>query len=335
MKVLVTGGLGYIGSHTIVELLNKNIEVVCVDNLSNSQFEIKNRIQEISNKNFIFYNIDVVDYLQLEKIFLEENNIEAIIHFAAFKSVSDSLQQSLKYYNNNLIGLLNIVKLADKFRANIVFSSSCTVYGEPVKLPIDEESKIAIPTSPYGNTKKMCEEILQDFSNNSTVKVVSLRYFNPVGAHESGKIGELPLDVPQNLFPYVTQTAIGLREELTIYGNDYDTPDGTCIRDYIHVVDLANAHIKAIDYMKSMKPNYDVFNIGTGKGITVLQVINDFQRITKVKLNYKFGPRRAGDIVKIWADNKKALELLKWEPKFELEDMIYTSWNWQKSYSKS
>lgn len=335
MKVLVTGGLGFIGSHTIVELLNRNIEVVCVDNLSNSNEVIKDRIIQITNKNFSFYKIDIADINLLEKVFIEQNNIDSIIHFAAFKSVSESVINPLAYYQNNIIGLLNIVQLAKKYSSNIVFSSSCTVYGEPKNLPINENSEIIKPSSPYGNTKKICEEILQDFSVNSDIKIVSLRYFNPVGAHDSGLIGELPLGVPQNLFPYVTQTAIGLREELTIYGNDYDTLDGTCIRDYIHVVDLAIAHIKAIEYMDDMKENYDVFNIGTGKGISVLEVVREFETISNLKLNYRFGERRNGDIVKIWADNSKAVNILNWQPKSDITSMISSAWNWQKSYSNN
>lgn len=333
MKVLVTGGLGFIGSHTIVELLNNNIEVICVDNLTNSITEIKNRISQITNKNFIFYNIDVTDYIALEKVFVEHNNIDSIIHFAAFKSVSESVIKSLDYYQNNIVGLINILKLAEQNNAKIVFSSSCTVYGEPKELPINEDSELVKPSSPYGNTKKICEEILQDFTINSEIKVVSLRYFNPVGAHESGLIGELPIGVPQNLFPFVTQTAIGIRDVLTIYGNDYDTPDGTCIRDYIHVVDLANAHLKAIEYFDKMNQNYDVFNVGTGNGISVLEIVNKFEKLTNLELNYKFGNRRDGDIVKIWADNSKALNLLNWKPKFGINEMILTSWNWQKKYS--
>lgn len=335
MKVLVTGGLGFIGSHTIVELLNRNIEVVCVDNLSNSKVEIKDRIIQITNKNFNFYNLDITDSNNFETVFVEQKNIDSIIHFAAFKSVSESVTNSFKYYNNNLVGLLNVIQLAEKYKSNIVFSSSCTVYGEPQTLPIYEDSEIVSPASPYGNTKKICEEILQDFSVNSTIKIVSLRYFNPVGAHESGLIGELPLGIPQNLFPFVTQTAIGIRNELTIYGNDYDTPDGTCIRDYIHVVDLAIAHIKAIEYMEYMKENYDVFNIGTGNGISVLEVVKEFERVSNLKLNYKFGDRRNGDIVKIWADNSKAVNVLKWRPELDITAMIESAWNWQKSYSNN
>lgn len=333
MKVLVTGGLGFIGSHTIVELLNRNIEVVCVDNLSNSKEEIKDRITQITNKNFYYYKLDIKELSSFENVFIEQKNIDSIIHFAAFKSVSESVTNSIKYYNNNLVGLLNVLHLSEKYNTNIVFSSSCTVYGEPQKLPINEKSEIIKPASPYGNTKKICEEILEDFSFNSKIKIVSLRYFNPVGAHESGLIGELPLGVPQNLFPFVTQTGIGLREELTIHGNDYDTPDGTCIRDYIHVVDLAHAHIKAIEYMDNMKDSYDVFNIGTGKGISVLEVVEEFERVSNHKLNYKFGERRSGDIVKIWADNSKAVNILKWQPKFDITAMISSAWNWQKSYS--
>ncbi len=332
MKVLVTGGLGFIGSHTIVELLNNNIEVICVDNLSNSIAEIKHRITQITNKNFIFYNIDVTDYNALEQVFREEKDIDSIIHFAAYKSVSESVIKSLDYYQNNIIGLLNILKLADQFKVNIVFSSSCTVYGEPKVLPINENADIVKPSSPYGNTKKICEEIIQDFTLYSQIKVISLRYFNPVGAHESGLIGELPIGIPQNLFPFVTQTACGIREFLTIYGNDYDTPDGTCIRDYIHVVDLANAHLKAIEYIDNMNQNYDVFNIGTGKGISVLEIVNQFEKLTKLKLNYKFGRRRDGDIVKIWADNSKVLNVLNWRPEFGINEMIITAWNWQKKY---
>jgi UDP-glucose 4-epimerase len=333
--ILVTGGLGYIGSHTIVELLNLDYNVICIDDLSNSKIEVKSNIERITNKSFDFFNIDVSNEELLNEVFESYDSIDGVIHFAAFKAVGESVSNPLKYYRNNLDSLLSVLNCTEKYNSNFVFSSSCTVYGEPSVLPISEDVPVAIPTSPYGNTKKVGEEILKDYSKTSDRKIVSLRYFNPVGAHSSGLIGELSNNIPQNLFPYLMQTATGKRDKLIIHGSDYDTPDGTCIRDYIHVIDLANAHIRALEYMYDTAQGYSVFNIGTGIGFSVLQVVNRFVELTGVKLNFEFGPRRNGDIVKIWASSDFAIKHLNWKSKLNLDEMIISSWEWEKIIVKN
>jgi UDP-glucose 4-epimerase len=336
--ILVTGGLGYIGSHTIIELLQEGYKVICFDNLETSNIDVIKKIEEITNKTFEFYKVNVCDFNEINSCLLKYKFIDGIIHFAAFKSVSESVQFPLKYYENNIISLLNIIKTASRFKSNIVFSSSCTVYGDSMKFPLTENDEGATPKSPYGNTKKICEQILFDFSKNENISITSLRYFNPVGAHISGKIGETPNAIPQNLIPYLTETAIGIREQLVIFGNDYDTIDGTCIRDFIHVSDVAIAHIAALKYMHNSleKKNYNVFNIGRGVGVSIKHVVERFIELTGVSLNYCYGSRRSGDIVESWASCEKAEMLLDWKAKYTLDEIIKSSWLWQKNmkYSK-
>lgn len=325
--ILVTGGLGYIGSHTVVELINNGYEPIIVDNLSNTSIDVLNRIEQISHKKCMFYQIDVCDKEAFSAVF-DKHAIDGIIHFAADKAVGESVKQPLKYYQNNVGGLITLLEVMnEKGVKNIVFSSSCTVYGEPDISPVNELSPIKKANSPYGNTKQIGEEILSDCG---FLNCVALRYFNPIGAHSTALIGELPLGVPNNLMPYITQTAIGIREQLTIFGNDYNTPDGTCIRDYIHVVDLADAHVKALEYIEQHKNNtFDVFNIGTGEGYSVLDIVNTFQKENNVVLKYAIGKKRAGDVEQVWADNTKAKTMLHWQAKHTLADMVKSSWKWQ------
>ncbi len=330
-KILVTGGLGYIGCHTTVELLGKGIEVVVVDNLSNTTIDVKNRIEKIAGKSFPFYEIDVCNTEKLKEVFASEN-ITGIIHFAAFKAVGESVENPILYYRNNIEGLISLLECVKEYNVpNIVFSSSCTVYGDTKESPITEEHPIVQAISPYGTTKIVGEQILFDFANVSSTKVVSLRYFNPVGAHSSSLIGELPIGIPNNLIPYVTQTAAGIREKLTIFGNDYNTPDGTNIRDFIHVVDLAKAHVKAIDFADNHSFKVEVFNLGTGKGTSVSEVVDTFEKVNSLSLNHIYGPRRAGDVEQIWADATKANEILGWKAEISLEEMLRTAWDWQQT----
>ncbi len=332
--ILVTGGLGFIGSHTVVELIQSGYTPVILDDLSNSSLKVLDGIEEITRVRPIFYTKNVLDTLAVEQI-LKEHNIDAVIHFAAFKAVGESVEKPLEYYHNNVGGLISLLNAMKKTGVQkLVFSSSCTVYGQPEKLPVTENSPVLKAESPYGNTKKMCEEILYDISKTGQDKTISLRYFNPVGAHPSSIIGELPLGIPNNLVPFITQTTAGWREQLTVFGNDYNTPDGTCIRDYIHVVDLALAHVKALEYLDKTDLNYDVFNIGTGKGSTVLEAIKAFEETTSQKLNFKIGNRRAGDIEKVWADCTKANTVLGWQAKFDIKQMMLDAWNWQKRLEK-
>ena len=328
-SILVTGGLGFIGSHTVVELIQSGYTPVIIDNLNNSTIQVLDGIEKITGVKPDCYTKDILETSIVEKT-LQKHTIEAVIHFAAYKAVGESVDKPLDYYHNNiggLISLLNAMKKTDV--QNLVFSSSCTVYGQPKQLPVTENSYVVQAESPYGNTKKMCEEILYDISKTGQGKTISLRYFNPVGAHQSSIIGELPLGVPNNLVPFITQTAAGIREKLTVFGSDYDTSDGTCIRDYIHVVDLAKAHVKAIEYLFKSTLNYDTFNIGTGKGLTVLEVIKSFESVTSQKLNYTIGNRRPGDIEKVWADCSKANKLLGWQAKLDINQMMLDAWNWQ------
>ncbi|MCQ2975108.1 MAG: UDP-glucose 4-epimerase GalE [Bacteroidales bacterium] len=333
-KILVTGGTGFIGSHTTVELIQKGYEVVIVDNLSNSNINVIDNIEKITNKRPIFGKVDVADKNQLFNFLDNHKDIESIIHFAASKAVGESVEKPLKYYSNNINGVINILEAMKHFGIkNMVFSSSCTVYGQPEQLPVTENSPIQPATSPYGNTKQINEEIIRDFvAANPDFHCIALRYFNPIGSHPSSLIGELPIGVPANLIPYITQTAAGIRECLSVFGNDYDTPDGTPIRDYIDIIDLANAHIAAINRMEDnkQKKNLEFFNIGTGNGLTVLQLINTFEEATGVKLNYKIVGRRAGDIEKIWADASFANSELGWKAVVPLKQTLLNAWNWQK-----
>jgi UDP-glucose 4-epimerase len=333
MKVLVTGGIGFIGSHTIVELQHAGHEVVAIDNLENSNEQVIKNIETITGKSIHFFKGDIRDKRALEHLFLSHRDINAVIHFAAYKAVGESVQKPLAYYENNIGGTINLIEAMQAHKVNmLVFSSSCTVYGDvgENELPITENSPVVKANSPYGNTKKICEEMLQDVARVSPTKIVSLRYFNPIGAHDSALIGELPTGVPNNLVPYITQTAIGKRSSLTVHGNDYPTRDGSCIRDYIHVVDLAKAHVKAIDFLNTTAPGFSVFNIGTGNGNTVLEVVKTFEKISGRSLNYTIGPRRTGDVVQIFANCDRAHKELNWKAERSLENALETAWNWEK-----
>lgn len=332
-KILITGGAGFIGSHTAVELWNSGLEPIILDDLSNSTAGVIDSLEEITGKKFTFYLGDCNDRNLLEKI-SNEHKITGVIHFAAFKAVGESTALPLKYYKNNVGSLLVLLDwMKEKNIKDLVFSSSCTVYGQPEVLPVTEATPRQEAESPYGNTKKICEDILVDYVKSKPgIRVISLRYFNPVGAHPSSKIGELPLGTPNNLVPFITQTAAGIRKKLTVFGNDYPTPDGSCIRDYIHVVDLADAHLRAISYLENQAMDfYDVFNVGTGQGNSVLEVIQAFEKVSGEKLNYEIGPRRPGDVIQVWADTSKINQVLGWYPKYSLEDSMRDSWNWQKT----
>ncbi|PWK20986.1 UDP-glucose 4-epimerase GalE [Xanthomarina spongicola] len=337
-KILVTGGLGFIGSHTVVELQNKGFEVVIIDNLSNSLISVLEGITAITGKKPEFENFDLKNKQGLKEFFERHNNIDGVIHFAASKAVGESVNEPLLYYENNINTLVYLLQeYKNRYIANFIFSSSCTVYGQADTLPITEEAPVKPALSPYGNTKQIGEEILKDVCHvNPQFNVVSLRYFNPIGAHESSQIGELPLGVPQNLVPFITQTAIGKRNELSVFGNDYPTHDGTCIRDYIHVVDLAKAHVIALERLldKQNKKDFEIFNLGTGTGSSVLEVIKSFERVSGEKLNYKFAQRRAGDVVSVYADTKKANLELGWKSKLTLDDAMRSAWKWEQKLSK-
>jgi len=329
--ILVTGGLGYIGSHTVVALQEQGYEVVIVDNLSNTRLSVIDGITKISDKKPIYYNIDLKEKSSITPVF-KNHNIEGVIHFAAYKAVGESVEKPLSYYENNLSSLVNLLQVMQENKSqNIIFSSSCTVYGQADSLPITEEAPIKPAESPYGNTKQIGEEILFDTTKATDLKVIALRYFNPIGAHKSALIGELPLGVPQNLIPFVTQTAVGIRPELRVFGNDYPTEDGTAVRDYIHVVDLAKAHVKAVARLLEDKQEtaFEVFNVGTGRGSSVLEVIKTFEKVNKLKLNYKIVGRRAGDITAAYADTTKANKVLGWQAKENLEDALKSAWAWQ------
>ncbi|HRP02037.1 MAG TPA: UDP-glucose 4-epimerase GalE [Candidatus Kapabacteria bacterium] len=333
MNIIITGGLGYIGSHTVIELVSNGYQPIIIDNLSNSDISIIERIKSIIGYKPDFYNIDVRDYHSLNEIIKSYDKIDGIIHFAAFKSVSESVRKPITYYDNNLNSLMNVLNIMEENNIQLfVFSSSCTVYGQPHNLPVSEDSPIQIAWSPYGNTKQISEEIIRDYINSGkNIKSIALRYFNPVGAHQSGKIGELPNGIPNNLLPYLTQTAFGIREKLLVYGSDYNTPDGTAIRDYIHVCDLADAHIKALEFLKDIdKTYYDTFNIGTGKGFSVLDVINSAQKFVDHKINYELTNRREGDVEQIWSSPTKANRVLKWHSKYGLDDMTKTALDWER-----
>ncbi|MDH5603486.1 MAG: UDP-glucose 4-epimerase GalE [Cyclobacteriaceae bacterium] len=337
-KILVTGGAGYIGSHTVVELVNAGYTPVIIDNFSNSEPFVLSRLENIVGKKISFYEGDVCDHVFLAQVFKKEKDIFGAIHFAAFKAVGESVEKPVAYYRNNIESTMTLLETMQQFDCtNLVFSSSCTVYGQADKLPVTENTPRKEAESPYGNTKKICEDIIRDFIHSgSGLKAVSLRYFNPIGAHPSSQIGELPLGVPANLVPFITQTAAGIRDSLKVFGNDYNTPDGTCIRDYIHVTDLAKAHVKSIEYLENTGGDkaYDTFNVGVGKGHTVLEVIKAFEKGTGVKLNYDIVGRRAGDVEKIYADTTKATNLLHWQAEKTLEEALKDAWGWQLSLEK-
>lgn len=334
-KIIVTGGTGYIGSHTAVELQEQGYDVILIDNLYNSEAEVADRIRQITG---IRPQLEVFDLCEKDKLssFISENrNISAIIHFAAYKAVGESVNKPLDYYRNNLVSLMNLLELMKGSGVpNLVFSSSCTVYGQPEKLPVTEEAPLQPAMSPYGNTKQIGEEIIRDtIASDETLAAISLRYFNPIGAHPSALIGELPRGVPENLVPYITQTAYGLRNEMKVFGNDYNTPDGSCIRDYLHVVDLAKAHVTAVKRLieKSNRKRFEVFNLGTGKGVSVLEAINSFEKVTGIKLKYQITGRRAGDIEQIWADPALANKELGWKTQSSLDECMRTAWEWEKA----
>lgn len=335
MKILVTGGTGYIGSHTVVELQHAGFEVVIVDNLCNSNAEVVDSITSITGKKPILEIFDLVDREKTLDFFKRHSDLSGVIHFAALKAVGESVKKPTLYYKNNIDSLINVLDGMNVNNIqNFVFSSSCTVYGQPDELPVSETAPIKKAESPYGNTKQIAEEIIADLIHVSNLKGIALRYFNPIGAHESTLIGESPLGVPDNLLPYVTQTAFGLRDCLSVFGNDYDTPDGTCIRDYIHVVDLAKAHVISIERMinSKMKKDFEIFNLGTGIGYSVLDVIKSFEKVSGKKLNYKIVDRRAGDIEKVWANPSFTNRELGWKAEKGLDDMTSSAWKWELAY---
>jgi UDP-glucose 4-epimerase len=333
--ILVTGGTGYIGSHTAVELINEGFEVVIVDNLANSTADSLDGIERITGVRPAFEQFDLCDKSLVEAFFGKYPGLKAIIHFAAFKAVGESVEYPIKYYRNNLVSLMNLLECMEQFNVpSIVFSSSCTVYGQPKELPVTENAPILPAESPYGNTKQICEEILRDSVRSMpALQVIALRYFNPIGAHPSALIGELPRGIPSNLVPFVTQTAAGLRGELKVFGDDYPTTDGSAVRDYINVTDLAKAHVTAIGRLLNHKNEaaFEFFNLGTGRGSSVLEVVKTFERVTGVSVNYKIVGRRAGDIVAVWADTTKANEVLGWKAGTSLEDTLLSAWKWEKN----
>lgn len=333
-KILVTGGLGYIGSHTVVELIQNGYDVVIIDNLSNSEITVLDGIEAITGKRPVFEQIDICDETALNACLTKNSQIDAVIHFAAFKAVGESVAKSLDYYRNNVFGLIQLLTAMRKHNIkNIIFSSSCTVYGQPDKLPIDETALRKPATSPYGNTKQMCEDILRDaITSYHDLSVILLRYFNPIGAHPSALIGELPKGVPNNLVPFITQTAAGIRKELSVFGDDYNTPDGSAIRDYIYVVDLAKAHVKAMQRLLSGKnaDECEIFNLGTGNGVSVLELVKTFMEATGVNLPFKIVGRRAGDTEQVWADSSLAEKELGWTAKTPLSEILLSAWNWEK-----
>ena len=334
MKIIVTGGAGFIGSHTVVDLLENGFEPIIVDDFRNSKPFILDNLKKILNRDFKSYDVDCGDVDKLSVVFKKEKP-DGIIHFAADKAVNESVNNPLKYYHNNITTLVNILKVVEQYPIkSFVFSSSCTVYGVPKKVPVSEKSPIQPAFSPYGFTKQVGEQLLKDFAQTNPKTAISLlRYFNPIGAHPSGLIGELPLGVPNNLIPFITQTAIGIRKSLTVNGNDYETPDGTCIRDYIHVVDLASAHVLALKNSKKQNEPL-VVNIGTGKGSSVLEVINSFEKVNGVKLNYSIGPRRDGDAPSVYADNSLVKKMLGWDNKYNLDDALKHAWKWEKNLAE-
>jgi UDP-glucose 4-epimerase len=335
-KILVTGGTGYIGSHTSVELIKEGFDVTIIDNLYNSEAEVVDRIHRITGVKPVLEIFDLCDQEKLDRFFRKNKNITAVIHFAAYKAVGESVNKPLEYYRNNLLSLVNLLDAMKCYGIpDLVFSSSCTVYGQPEKLPVTEDAPLQPETSPYGNTKQIGEAIIRDTTvSNKNIKAISLRYFNPIGAHPSALIGELPRGVPENLVPFIAQTAYGLRDELKVFGVDYNTPDGSCIRDYLHVVDLAKAHVVAVKRLLEgrNKKSYEVFNLGTGKGVSVLEAIKSFERVSGIKLKYRITGRRAGDIEKIWADPSFANKELGWKTLSSLDEAMKTAWDWEKNF---
>ncbi len=333
MKILVTGGLGFIGSHTVVELQNEGFEVIVIDNLSNSSVDVLDGIERITNKRPLFENIDLRDKKSVQDFFAKHKDINGVIHFAASKAVGESVENPLLYYENNINALVYLLQeLQAKEKANFIFSSSCTVYGQAETMPITENALVQEAMSPYGNTKQIGEEIISDVAKVTNINAILLRYFNPIGAHPSAEIGELPLGVPQNLVPFITQTAVGLRKELSVFGNDYPTPDGTAIRDYIHVVDLAKAHVVALQRLMNSNnlEKVETFNVGTGKGSSVLEVITAFEKISNLKLPYKIVSRRDGDITEAYANTDKANDILGWQAHSSLEEALASAWKWEQ-----
>lgn len=333
MKILVTGGLGFIGSHTVVELQNEGFEVIIIDNLSNTTLKVLQGINTITGKNTAFEKLDLRDKEKVQDFFKRHNDISGVIHFAASKAVGESVENPLLYYENNINTLVYLLQeLQQKTEANFIFSSSCTVYGQAEKMPITEDSPVQTAMSPYGNTKQIGEEIITDVAKVSNINAILLRYFNPIGAHPSAEIGELPRGIPQNLVPFITQTGYGLRQELSVYGNDYPTPDGTCIRDYIHVVDLAKAHVTALKRLLDKKnlDKVETFNLGTGKGSSVMEVIQAFEKVNDQKLPYKIVARRKGDVISAYANTDKANKILGWKAQSTLEEALASAWKWEK-----
>ena len=338
-KILVAGGTGFIGSHTAVELINEGFDVVIADNLSNSKPGSLDGIEKITGVRPVFEQIDLCDKNQTEALLKKHSDIEAMIHFAAYKAVGESVAQPLQYYRNNLLSLINLLELMEQYSIpNMVFSSSCTVYGQPEELPVTENAPTQPATSPYGNTKQISEDILHDtVAAMDNIKTIALRYFNPIGAHPTALIGELPVGIPNNLVPFITQTAIGIREQLSVFGDDYNTPDGSCIRDYIHVVDLAKAHVVAVRRLveNRNKAKFEMFNLGTGRGVSVLELVRTFEKVTGVKLNYKIVGRRPGDTEQVWADTTFANNELGWKAQSTLEETLKSAWDWEVYYKES
>lgn len=333
-KILVTGGCGYIGIHTLVDLIDSGFEVVSIDNHSRSEPSILKGATEITGKTIQNYGVDLCNLAETEAVFQDHPDIYGIIHFAAFKSVPESVGKPLMYYHNNINSLLNILSCCQKYSIrHFVFSSSCSVYGNAEVLPVTESTPLRMAESPYGYTKQVGERITADFTAVTQTKCISLRYFNPVGAHSSAKIGEMPYGTPENLVPFITQTAMGKREQLTVYGDDYNTRDGTCIRDYIHVMDIAHAHTLALQFLEGHKnaPAYDVFNLGIGEGVSVMEAVRAFESASKMRLNYTIGPRRPGDVEAIYANNNKAKEVLGWNPERDLPEMMLSAWQWEQA----
>lgn len=335
-KILVTGGAGYIGAHTVVELTNAGYEVVVIDNLMNSDLTLINGIEKITGTKVNFHRGDCRDKNFLMNLLHTEGPIAAVMHFAALKSVGESVQKPLAYHENNIGSLIAVLQvMREQGVKNFIFSSSCTVYGQPDSIPVDEHAPFKKAESPYGLTKQICEQILEDVYKTG-FRIISLRYFNPIGAHPSAHLGELPIGIPNNLVPFITQTAAGWRDKLTVFGNDYSTPDGSCIRDFIHVADLAEAHVKALAYLQSTKAStlYDVFNVGTGTGVSVLQLVNAFINKTGAKLPFRIGPRRPGDVEKVYANPEKIKRTMNWKPRYSPEDALVHAWAWQQKLSR-